>query len=301
MSETTIHYSSCPVCGSTNIVSALHAKDYTVSHNEYEIMHCNDCTVRFTQDVPDTQNIGSYYKSEEYVSHTDTQKGFINKLYHIIRERTLKKKVQIISKATGMQKGSLLDLGAGVGAFAAQAKRKGWSVTALEPDADARNVAKEKFGIEAHPSHELFRLPGNSIDAITMWHVLEHVHQLHEYVEAFKKILKSSGALIIAVPNYTSFDAQKYGQYWAAYDVPRHLYHFSPESMKKLMLLHGLEVKEMLPMVYDSYYVSMLSEKYKRGYNSYTDAFLTGLKSNISTGKEAEKYSSVIYIIKKPH
>ena len=299
MSETSIHYFVCPLCGSNKITSVLNAKDYTVSQNVYEIMHCNNCTVRFTQDVPNMENIGSYYKSEQYVSHTDTDKGFINKLYHIIRERTLKKKVKIISETTRLQKGSLLDIGAGVGAFAAQAKKRGWIVTALEPDADARKVALEKFRIEAQPSHQLFQLPESSFDAITMWHVLEHVHQLHEYVDAFKKILKPSGVLIVAVPNYTSFDAQKYGEYWAAYDVPRHLYHFSPESMKKLMLQHGLEVKQMLPMVYDSYYVSMLSEKYKRGYNSYSDAFLTGLISNISTGKEVEKYSSVIYIIKK--
>ncbi len=299
MIDNTIHYQSCPVCDSTKIHKVLLAKDYTVSHNPYEIWHCEDCSLRFTQDVPDMQHIGAYYKSEQYVSHTDTQKGLINKLYHIVRERTLKQKLNIIQQATGLRQGALLDIGAGVGAFAAQAKKSGWTITALEPDADARKVALHKFGVEAMPSHELFNIQEKSFDAITLWHVLEHVHQLHAYVESFEKLLKDKGALIIAVPNYTSFDAQKYRQHWAAYDVPRHLYHFSPASMKKLMQLHNLQVTQTLPMTYDSYYVSMLSEKYKRGYNSYTDAFLTGLKSNIHAKRDAENYSSVIYVVKK--
>ncbi|MEP7165965.1 MAG: class I SAM-dependent methyltransferase [Ferruginibacter sp.] len=294
-----IHYSQCPVCKSASIQTVLSAKDHTVSKELFAIWHCKDCTARFTQDVPGQESIGAYYVSENYISHSDTQKGLINRLYHLVRKRTLASKLGMIKKETGKGSGNILDVGCGTGAFLSTMQQAGWKTTGLEPDETARAKAKVLYNIEALPSNEIFHLSHNSYDAITLWHVLEHVHQLHEYVMQLKNLLTVNGRLFIAVPNYTSDDAASYKENWAAYDVPRHLYHFSPQSMNVLMNLHGLHVKKIKPMWFDSFYVSMLSEQYKNGKGNIIAAFFTGLLSNIKTIFNKEKCSSIIYIISK--
>ena len=294
-----IHYSQCPVCKNYSIQTAFSAKDHTVSKKMFAVWHCNACMARFTQDVPGQEAIGTYYASENYISHSDTQKGIINKLYHLVRKRTLASKMNMIRKETGKGFGNILDVGCGTGAFLHTMQQSGWKTTGLEPDETARAKARLLYNIEALPSNKIYDLSHNSFDAITMWHVLEHVHQLHEYVEQLKNVLTENGRLFIAVPNYTSSDAKVYKENWAAYDVPRHLYHFSPKSMKALMNLHGLEVKKIKPMWFDSFYVSMLSEQYKHGKGNIISAFFTGLVSNIKTIFDKEKCSSIIYIISK--
>jgi SAM-dependent methyltransferase len=293
----TIHYNQCPVCGATAIQPALKAKDYTVSAELFSIYSCGSCTARFTQDVPSAATIAPYYKSENYISHTNTSKGLVNRLYQWVRKRTLKQKRKLIQQQTGLQTGAILDLGSGTGAFAGEMKSGGWQVTGLEPDADARKVASESFGVELQDIGNFYALADNQFDAITMWHVLEHVHDLQGYMAKLKTLLKEKGRLIIAVPNYTSGDADIYGEYWAAYDVPRHLYHFSPASMKGLVEKHGLRLQQYKPMWYDSFYVSLLSSKYKNGATGLVSAFINGLRSNIGAWKDVKKCSSVIYII----
>lgn len=294
-----IHYSECPVCKSVFIQTFLSARDHTVSGDLFAVYHCGQCNAMFTQDVPGPESIGSYYASENYISHSDTQQGFINKLYHFIRRRTLSAKMHLVRKETGKHTGNILDVGSGTGAFLNTMQQAGWNTTGLEPDETARIKAKELYNIDALPSAELFKLSPGKYDAISLWHVLEHVHQLHEYVEQLKKILTENGRLFIAVPNYRSHDANVYKENWAAYDVPRHLYHFSPQSIKVLMKLHGLQVIDIKPMWFDSFYVSMLSEQYKNGKGNIIRAFFTGLISNIKTIFDKEKCSSIIYIISK--
>jgi SAM-dependent methyltransferase len=288
---------NCPCCGSPDISFFLAAKDHTVSGERFEIWSCKGCTAAFTQHVPTQAGIGKYYKSENYISHTDTKK--VNSLYHMVRKRTLRQKADLIKRTTGLQKGKILDIGAGTGAFTDAMKRAGWEAEGLEPDNDTRNRAQELYHIRLKDTAELFSIPGNSFDVVTMWHVLEHVHDLHEYLDKIFSILKPGGKAFIAVPNYTSTDAQEYREYWAAYDVPRHLYHFSPGAMKKLLLKHGLPVHSIKPMWFDSFYVSMLSEQYKTGTQGYLNAFSTGLRSNLVTAREKEKCSSLIYIAGK--
>lgn len=294
-----IHYSHCPVCQSANISPALSAKDFTVSSQIFSINKCNDCTVMFTQDVPPQDAIGTYYASENYVSHSNTQKGLVNRLYHIIRKKTLVTKRNLLKKETGISAGKILDVGCGTGAFLNEMKNNGWQITGLEPDETARKNAIELFNIEPLPSPEIFNLPSESFDAITLWHVLEHVHQLQGYTAQLKKLLTKKGKLFIAVPNYTSWDAQHYKEYWAAYDVPRHLYHFSPAGINTLMRAHGMQVKKIKPMWFDSFYVSMLSEQYKNGRANMVSAFFVGLVSNLKTIFNPQKCSSVIYVISK--
>ncbi|OSZ80111.1 methyltransferase type 12 [Chitinophagaceae bacterium IBVUCB2] len=295
--STIIHHTTCPVCDSTKLKPVLSAKDYTVSTELFEIAECQSCTLRFTQNIPDEDSIGPYYKSENYISHSNTDKGFINQLYQSVRKKTLLQKRKLIINTTGLSRGNLLDVGSGTGAFANEMKQQGWQVTALEPDAGAKAVAKQLYGLELSDIKQLYQQPAGSFDAITLWHVLEHVHELHAYVQQLKLLLKPNGKIFIAVPNYTSTDATIYGEYWAAYDVPRHLYHFSPLSMQKLMAKHGLKVKEYKAMWYDSFYISMLSSKYKNGSTNLIAAFFNGLRSNFIAFGDVKKCSSVIYII----
>ena len=235
----------------------------------------------FTQNIPEQENIGRYYQSEKYISHSDTKKGFVNNLYHTIRKRTLIQKKNLIENNTKKSAGTILDLGAGTGAFLNVMKNAGWNSIGIEPDETAREKAFELYGFQLKESNELFSQENESFDAITLWHVLEHVHQLHEYVNKFSELLKQDGKLFIAVPNYTSKDAKMYGAYWAAYDVPRHLYHFSPKAMETLLNTHGLKLEKIKPMWYDSVYVSLLSEKYKTGKSNPAKAFINGMLSNL--------------------
>jgi 2-polyprenyl-3-methyl-5-hydroxy-6-metoxy-1,4-benzoquinol methylase len=294
-----IHYTNCPVCGSTAINNVLQVKDYTVSNTQFTIAECNDCTLRFTQDVPDQASIAPYYKSEDYISHTNTQKGLINRLYHFVRKRTIERKRKMLCSVTGLSKGTMLDVGCGTGAFLYEMKQHGWQATGLEPDADARAVAKEQYGLELQEADQLYQLSARQFDAITLWHVMEHVHDLQAYVQQLKNLLSEKGKLFIAVPNYTSADATTYQQYWAAYDVPRHLYHFSPRSVEVLMQNNGLKVEQYKPMWYDSFYISLLSSKYKNGKTNWIGAALTGLTSNLKAISNTKKCSSVIYIISR--
>jgi 2-polyprenyl-3-methyl-5-hydroxy-6-metoxy-1,4-benzoquinol methylase len=294
-----IHYSNCPVCGSAQIEPALSAKDYTVSSENFTIDKCNTCTASFTQNVPEQSEIGKYYASENYISHSNTQKGIVNRLYHIVRNKTLTAKRKLITGQTGISKGKLLDVGCGTGAFLNEMKNNGWEITGLEPDETARKNAQQFFKISPLPSGELFNLSASNYNAITLWHVLEHVHQLQDYMAQLKNLLTAKGKLFIAVPNYTAYDARKYKSFWAAYDVPRHLYHFSPASINTLVQAHGLKVKTIKPMWFDSFYVSMLSEKYKNGKGNIIAAFFTGLISNCKAIFDKGKCSSVIYIITK--
>ena len=297
--ETLIHYASCPNCNSANIKAALTAEDYTVSHKAFVIWECGQCTLRFTQDVPDAATIGPYYKSEDYISHTNTTKGLVNTLYHMVRNQTLSTKRLLLCSATRLKQGKMLDIGAGTGAFVAHMAENGWEVTGLEPDESAREVASSQHKVRLLPMSDFYSLPPESYDAITLWHVLEHVHDLHAYVGQLGRLLKKEGRIFIAVPNYTSYDARIYKGAWAAYDVPRHLYHFSPDAMEDLLARHGLQLQVTRPMWFDSFYISMLSEKYRNGKGNIVKAFFMGLISNLKAFVDKSHCSSLIYVIGK--
>ena len=294
-----ITYQKCPACNSAAISKVFSCKDHTVSNEFFEVWHCSGCTLRFTQHVPSEQAIGPYYQSPEYVSHSDTRKGFINRLYHTVRNHTLKSKRALLTGLVGSSSATLLDAGAGTGAFANAMQQHGWSVAGIEPDESARKTAKKNYGIDLQTPEKLTLLQTESFDVVTLWHVLEHVHDLHNYLESFNRLLKHDGTLVIAVPNYCSYDAKVYDNCWAAYDVPRHLYHFSPKSMETLLSKHGFFVSQKKPMWFDSFYVSMLSEKYRAKNGSLIRAFWNGLISNAKALADTNKCSSIIYIAKK--
>ncbi|MES2512649.1 MAG: class I SAM-dependent methyltransferase [Bacteroidota bacterium] len=286
----------CVVCGSNHFEPFLVCKDYTVSQESFNIVSCSSCGFKFTNPRPENSVLGDYYKAESYVSHTNSKKGIVNKLYHIVRNYTLKRKMNLVSSY--VSRGTILDYGCGTGMFLAACKSGGWETFGMEPDDSARQIASQqnlnlfadKNTINAHVAEKQF-------DAITLWHVLEHVTDMDETLAFFKQKLKPNGVLIIAVPNHVSYDANVYREHWAAYDVPRHLYHFERKSIKTLLENAGFELRESKPMKFDSFYVSMLSEKYKTGSVNLASAFLTGLKSNLKS-KNSDGYSSTTYVFK---
>ena len=293
-----VHYTNCPVCGSEHINPLLTVKDHSVSGEEFVIWQCSNCSLRFTQDVPDETSIAPYYQSPDYISHSNTDKGLLNKLYQKVRKYTLQQKASLIIHYT-VSKGNLLDIGAGIGAFLNEMKNRQWKATGIEPDEGARIQAKNLFAIDLLSTSSLQNLPAKSFDAITLWHVLEHVHSLHQYIDQLKLLLKDEGKIFIAVPNYQSLDADIYRNNWAAYDVPRHLYHFTPKAMEALMQKHGLRIIATKPMWFDSFYISLLSSKYRRGKTSWLLAGINGLRSNIKSLLNRDASSSIIYIIGK--
>ena len=295
----TKHYTACPVCNSTAINPLLTVKDYTVSGEQFVIWQCDQCTLRFTQDVPDEASIGKYYKSSEYISHSNTSKGLLNATYQKVRSFTLTQKAKLIESFTKSNNGNLLDVGCGTGSFLHVMKERGWQVTGIEPDEDARKIAQDLYKLKIDEPSALNNLPKDNYQAITLWHVLEHVHDLHNYIESLKSLIKKEGKIFIAVPNYQSLDADEYGSFWAAYDVPRHLYHFTPKAIETLMQQHGLNVIGKKPMWFDSYYISLLSNKYKKGSAGWISALINGTRSNLKTLGNTDKSSSIIYIISK--
>lgn len=294
-----IHYTSCPVCHSAELGPALQAEDHTVSHEQFAIWQCSKCLLRFTQDVPDAGSIGTYYKSENYISHSNTSKGLVNRLYHTVRRQTLADKYRLIASSTQKRQGKLLDIGAGTGAFVGHMQQKGWEVIGLEPDESAREVARTDNRVQLLDTDQLYSLPADGYDAITLWHVMEHVHALHEYVEQLKTLVRRGGKIFIAVPNYTSYDATVYREAWAAYDVPRHLYHFSPDAMETLLEEHGLLLQFSQPMWYDAIYISMLSEKYRKGGGNVIRGIFNGFYSNAKAFVDKSTCSSLIYVVSK--
>jgi 2-polyprenyl-3-methyl-5-hydroxy-6-metoxy-1,4-benzoquinol methylase len=281
-------------------------KDYTVSRETFSIFIDEKSELLVTTPRPEDNQLGKYYESEDYISHSNTNKTFIDKIYQRVRNYTIKKKVKLIN-SFNLENKTILDIGSGTGDFLLACKKNGWQVAGVEPNEKAKSIANSKIN-QKDSNSKIFEsiesLQANAqngehtkFDVITMWHVLEHVPNLNEYVSSLKRLLKPDGTLIVAVPNYKSFDANHYKEFWAAYDVPRHLWHFSKKSIEGLFDKEKMKVIKALPMKFDSYYVSLLSEKYKNGKSNVFKAFFIGLKSNL-TAKSSKEYSSHIYIIK---
>jgi len=268
-------------------------KDYLVTGETFELIYDSEKEMLLTNPKPSTENLSKYYESEDYISHTDSKKGIVSFLYQTVKKRALQKKVALIN-SLNKGSGSLLDIGAGTGDFLKQAKKFNWKISGVEPNIGAKKLAQEK-GINLEESLAEFRK--KTFDVITMWHVLEHVPNLEETISTLEDLVKPGGTLIIAVPNYKSFDAKHYKSHWAAYDVPRHLWHFSQISMQKLFS-KTFQLIKTKPMIFDSFYVSLLSEKNKTGKQNLIKAFFVGLQSNVSARKTKE-YSSLIYCFKK--
>ena len=267
-------------------------KDYLVSQENFNLIFDKESDMLITE--PQPKNLEKYYDPKNYISHSDEKNSFIEKVYQQVKKITLNKKVKLIDQYSLDEK-SLLDIGCGTGEFLAYAKNKNWNTVGVEVNQNARNKASNK-NLKIYKSLE--DLPNRQFNIISLWHVLEHLPNLNEKISLIKTKLDDNGTLIIAVPNYKSYDAKHYKEFWAAYDTPRHLWHFSQDAIKILFEKHNFKVTKTLPMYFDSFYVSLLSEKYKNGKSNYLKAFYRGLMSNIKAKSNGE-YSSLIYILKK--
>ena len=277
----------------TNKKHFLTVKDYSVSQETFDLYHDQDLDMLITHPQPSLDILGKYYESADYISHTDSKRSLFEKAYHFVKNIALKNKLNLINTHQP-SKGLILDIGAGTGDFLSVAQNDGWKTIGVEPSEKAKTIAINKGVSFVEKTSEL---ESHTFDVISMWHVLEHVPNLEEQLTELKRLLKPSGTLIVAVPNFKSFDAKHYGKFWAAYDVPIHFWHFSKSAIQKLFEKENMKLEKVLPMKFDSFYVSLLSEKYKTGKMNYIKAFFIGLQSNWKAKRDFE-YSSHIYILK---
>ncbi len=293
-----IEIKTCPVCGSNELVKVRDLKDYSITKEDFTISRCGQCDFHFTLNPPSEEDAGRYYQSEDYISHSDTKEGFINSIYHKVRDVMLERKYKLVKKHQSGKK--LLDIGTGTGYFAGYMKGKGYSVSGVEIDPDVRAIATEKWDINVQPPAKFIskELEGK-FNAITLWHVLEHLYDLNTYLERMHQYLEDKGTLVIAVPNYKSSDARHYENYWAAYDVPRHLWHFSPDSIKNLAKKHNFKFIEMKPMPFDPFYNSMMSEQLKGSGSKLLKGFYYGFGSFWKSMFKKGTGSSMIYVLEK--
>ena len=288
---------NCPACGSPELAFHMEVEDYSVSHEKFSLQLCLTCELVFTNPRPEILEIGRYYQSAEYISHTNSKAGWMNKVYQIARKKAISGKLSMVNSLCNNEI-SLLDYGCGTGEFLAAAKKRGWKCAGIEPDEGARKKAIENYGWNVHAPEKLNDIAGGQFAIITLWHVLEHVHHLRETVKQFRRIIRSDGALVIAVPNRTALDADMYGSFWAAYDVPRHLYHFSKKPVMQLMQTAGFSCETIKPLFFDPFYISLLSNRYRTGSAQPLSAFISGIKTTIAGKRDIEKNSSLLYVFR---
>ncbi|MDR0725028.1 MAG: methyltransferase domain-containing protein [Prevotellaceae bacterium] len=288
----------CPVCGKAFEEPALHCKDYRVTGEVFDIYVCPDCGFGMTFPQPSPAEIGKYYQTPDYVSHSETKQGFVNKLYHLVRKINTKSKLKLITRYSKAPYTRLLDVGCGTGYFLSVCKKDGWLIEGVEVDEGARSIAETRLGQPICSSIDEMIASRKQFDVITLWHVFEHLYDINDSYEKLLSLLNPLGLLILALPNPTSPDAVYYKEHWAAYDVPRHLSHFSPMSLNRLADIHVTDLKSITGMKFDAYYVSIMSEELKgRGKIS---ALLHGLWRGYLSNRRARKtndYSSLIYAI----
>jgi 2-polyprenyl-3-methyl-5-hydroxy-6-metoxy-1,4-benzoquinol methylase len=286
---------TCPLCGSAALTKLIQSKDYTLTGETFNIDRCKICDFAFTNPRPAVENLGKYYETEKYISHSNKSKSLFDRIYFIARNINLNNKKNLIEQYKKV--GNVLDFGCGTGAFLKYLSDKGWNSYGVEPSETARSIASQEHNISVYDSLE--KVPSIPFDVITLWHVMEHIPDFVDNAKKLRTLLKKDGILVIAVPNHESPDAIKYGSAWAGYDVPRHLSHFSKSTMKKLLINSSLRLISTIPLRLDAYYVSLLSQTYlhpnQNKLISSAYAFIAGLSSNWKAKKNLN-HSSLIYI-----
>lgn len=294
-----VHHNTCSLCLSSRIVSHLQTTDHFLSRESFELFRCPDCGFIFTQDHPDEKNIGKYYESENYISHNESAKGFSSWLYRFSRNLMVKKKKEIVSRFTRLNGGRILDIGSGNGFFLSVIKDSGWIAEGIEINDKARNYSASRFGLKIIPPDQISSVPSASYDCITMWHALEHFEDPIGLASEIKRILKPGGSFIVALPNCSSFDGMYYKNFWAAYDVPRHLWHFTPPTFKMFAEKTGFQIKKIQSLPLDVFYICILSEKYKGSGFHFLKGIIKGKWFFTRTIFNKEKSSSLIYFLRE--
>lgn len=294
-----ITHTVCPLCKESDIRKRFTCKDHFATGEGFDICECPSCGFVFTQGIPDEKEIGRYYESQEYISHSNTKKGIFNKIYHVVRSIMLRRKTDLIEKLTLLKNGNILDYGAGTGYFAHAMAKKGWEVTAIEKSPQARELAKTRFGLEIFSEEHLSEIGDKEFDVVTLWHVMEHIQELDRFWDELYRIIDDTGIAVIALPNCKSYDAKIYKENWAAYDVPRHLWHFTPDTLMRWGEKHGFILERQITMPFDGFYISMLSERYRGSMLASMRGLWNGLKGWCATSTRREASSSIIYVFRK--
>lgn len=283
----------CPICERDHFKNYIITRDHLLTGESFAIVECSNCGLRLTNPRPPKDEIGKYYQSDAYISHTNKGTSLINVVYKIARHFTLRSKIKLITSYAKDK--TVLDFGSGTGHFLRKCSENGWDVTGIEP---GKNAWEFSVNLKDTPVYlHLSDLPPNKkFEIITMWHVLEHVHDLNDTLSELRKRLKKNGSMFVALPNCSSWDAEYYKESWSGYDVPRHLYHFTPETFMQLVAKHEMTVKRILPQKLDAYYVSLLSDKYSNDKINYFKSIKNGFLSNRNANK-SNLFSSLIYII----
>jgi len=287
--------SECPSCGSSLIKEFIRSKDFFLSKEEFRIFQCSACGLKFTNPRPEDKDLSSYYQSEEYLSHSEKNKSFISFAYRTIRKINIKRKFKIVKNYSKGR--SILDIGCGTGEFLAYCQKKGMNVTGIEPDKKAKEFATAMHHLEIWDENVLDKA-SPAFDIVTLWHSLEHVSDINKRFLQIRRVLKPGGTVIIAVPNSDSYDAELFGEFWAAYDLPRHLYHFNQDTFNFIARKFEFSLVKTIPMKWDSFFISLLSKKYRSGRNEYINAVFNGLRSNFHARSHQNNYSSLIFILK---
>lgn len=287
---------TCPWCGSNTEKTFIELKDYFLSQENFVISDCPQCGLLFTEPRPAPNEIGKYYQSDEYYSHQQNNKGFIPRIYEFVKSFNIRHKAKL--SIGNLPQGSLLDIGCGVGDFLVYVKKQGWDVQGIEPSDDAKKIAQSRLGFLPKDPSEYASLPDRSFDVITMWHVLEHIDDLHFQTSEIVRLLKPNGRLIIALPNFQSFDCQYYKDKWAAWDVPRHLNHFAPETLRSIITSIGFQNIDTQKLIWDAYYISFMSERFLGHSLPLLRGAWVGLRSNFKACKSG-MYSSLVYRFQK--
>ncbi|MDR2125748.1 MAG: class I SAM-dependent methyltransferase [Prevotellaceae bacterium] len=291
----------CPLCGSIRVKHEFFCKDYLVSGERFETYICKQCGFLFTNKFPSNHSIGKYYDNPQYISHSDTKKGFINKLYHFVRKYMVKNKLKLVCKQSKKRTGKILDIGCGTGYFLNAARRKGWETFGIQKNERANKMAVEYFKLFVKQESHIYKFRKSSFDIITLWHVLERIEDLDEIMEKIYDLLLPDGIAVIALPNCNSYDAKHYRTYWAGYDIPRHLWHFTPETIELLIKKFNFNIAYKKPMLLDAFYVSLLSERYKKVniFSAFVKAMFIGAVSTVKALHNKDKGSSMIYVLRK--
>ena len=294
-----IHHDFCPVCLNTDISGFFKCEDHFISREIFEIFRCNECGFAFTQDHPEESEAGQFYESEDYISHSDSKKGITDQAYQLVRRLMLKKKKRMIRKITGLSAGTILDIGCGTGHFLNSMKETGWNTKGIEINERAGKYAESIFNLEVLTPEKIKTLSTGIFDCITLWHVLEHFHEPDKIIEEISRLLKPDGVCIIALPNNHSFDSEYYGKEWAAYDVPRHLWHFNPDTFSLFTKRNKFKLMEMQTLPLDVFYISILSEKYRGEKFPFIYGAIKGFIFSLQSIFKRSGSSSMIYILKK--
>jgi len=283
----------CPLCKQKENKLFLNTSDFFFTKQDFTLAKCDQCGFIYTNPIPDPDSLATYYESEDYLSHKSDNKGLLSAVYKSIRKINIKTKFRLVQQYKEL--GNVLEIGTGTGELLYYFYKNGWNVTGVEPNDYARNFAISNFKLNILNEDQISELQAKSYDIVMLWHVLEHVYDLEGRMKQIKKLVKDNGYVVIAVPNIDSYDFKKYGKYWAGLDVPRHLYHFSEPTMRKLLQTYSLKLIASYPMKFDAYYVSLLSEKYLGSKLPYFNALFNGFRSNQNASRN-NNYSSMIFV-----